>query len=102
MDLSVDPNAKYTIMRRKIVLVPENDEDLTHSGLGNTFTYNENIFSGTSETMMRRPFNICNHYSLLQIPLQFCQLLAQLDDYVNHNILLNHDTWVSVAKLPFL
>ena len=33
MDVGVDLNAKYAIMCRKTVLIPENDEESTHSGL---------------------------------------------------------------------
>ena len=33
MDAGVDLNAEYAIMGRKIVLTPENDEELTHSRL---------------------------------------------------------------------
>ena len=50
MDVGVDLNAKYTIMCRKIVLVPENDEEYTLSGLWQYFTYVSDIFSGTKAT----------------------------------------------------
>ena len=52
MDIGVDLNAKYAIMCRKSVLIPEHDDS--------------DIFSGTSETMMDMSFNICNHYSLFK------------------------------------
>ena len=48
MDVGVDLNAKYSIMCRKTVLIPY------------LFTYNSDIFSGMSETMMHQSFNICN------------------------------------------
>ena len=68
MDIGVDLNAKYTIMCRKIVviLIRENDEASTLSSLRQTFTYNSDIFSGTSELMMHSPFNICNRSSFFK------------------------------------
>ena len=60
----IDLNAKYDIMCFKVVNIPANHEELTHSDLRNAFTYNSDIFSGTSKTMMDRSFNICNHSSL--------------------------------------
>ena len=66
MDVGVDLNAKYAIMCRKAVLVLEVDEESIHSGLRQhfhlLFTLFDN-FSGTSETIMHRPFNICHHSS---------------------------------------
>ena len=67
-------NAKYAITCRKTVLIPKNDEESTYSSVfGNTFTYNGDIFSETSKTMIHRPFNICNHSSLFKFSSQFCQ-----------------------------
>ena len=67
MDVGVDLNAIYAIMCRKTALVPENDEESTH--------YNSDIFSGTSERIRHRPFNICNHSSLLKILHNFSNYL---------------------------
>ena len=64
MDIGVDLNGKYAIMSLKTVLIPENDEELTHSGFRQYCTYNSDIFSGTSETIMHSPFNTGNHSSV--------------------------------------
>ena len=61
---------------------------------GKIFTYNSDIFSETNETIIQGPFSILYSLQSLQISSQFCQTLAKLDDYVNHNLLFNHDTWL--------
>ena len=58
MDVDVALNVKYAIMCRKTVLILEDDEESTHSGFGNTFTYNSDIFNGTTKTMIHRAFKI--------------------------------------------
>ena len=72
---------------RKTILIPEHDEKSTHSSLRQHF----HIFRGTSETMMPRPFNICYPSSLLKFLHNFANCM---DDYVNHNLLLKHDSWL--------
>ena len=37
MDVGADLNAKFAIMCRKTVLIPQNDEESTHSGLRQNF-----------------------------------------------------------------
>ena len=44
MDVGVDLNAKYAIMCRKTVLIPENDEESTHSGLRQHFDLQQRYF----------------------------------------------------------
>ena len=60
MDVVVNLNAKHAIMCRKTVFLRMMRN--RHIWVfGNTFTYNSDIFNGTSETMMLKPLNICNH-----------------------------------------
>ena len=59
MGVGVYLNAQYAIMYPKTVLIPENDKQLTHSGLQQHFH-------------LHRPFNNCKHSNLLK----FLQNLA--------------------------
>ena len=61
MDVRVYLNAKYATMCPNTVF-------------GNTFTYNSDIFRGTSETMMERAFNVCNHSRLFKFLYDFERL----------------------------
>ena len=45
MDVGVDLNAKYAIICRKTVLIPEKNEESTHSGLRPTLSLTIAIFS---------------------------------------------------------
>ena len=74
--IDVDLNAKYAVMCRKTVLIPENDENRHIRVFGNTFTYNSDIFSGTSEAVIYRPLNICNHSSLFKFVHNFVNCLC--------------------------
>ena len=44
MDVGVDLNAKFAIMCRKTVLIPENDEESTHSDLRQHFDLQQRYF----------------------------------------------------------
>ena len=66
MDEGVDLNSKYAIMCRKTVLIPENGEESID---------NSDIFSGTSKTIMHRPFDICNHTNLYKFLHKFDNIL---------------------------
>ena len=74
MDVGVDPNAKYALMCLKTVLNPENDEKSTCSGLWHHI-HNSDNFSGTSETMMHMPLNICNQSSFFKFLHNFANCL---------------------------
>ena len=53
MDVGVDLNAKYAIMCRKTVLIPENDEESTHSVFRQYFDLQQGYFQ---ETVLRNKF----------------------------------------------
>ena len=69
-----------------------NDEESTHSA---TRLLTTAIFSAERAKPWCTGLSIfCNHFSLFKFFSQFCQLLAQLDDYVNHNLLLKYNMWL--------
>ena len=56
--------------------------------------YKRDIFSGTSETTMHRPFHICNHSSLYTFLQNFVNCLHIWTIMFNHDLLLKHNTWL--------
>ena len=69
INVDLDLNAKYSIMCRKTVLIPENDEESTHSGLRQQFHFS--IFVTTI------------------LPIAYI-----IGRFVNYNLFLKHDTWL--------
>ena len=81
------------ISKCKTVLIPENDENSIHSGLRQHFHLQYWYFQRNERNDDLQAFQYLLPLQSLQISSQFCQLLAKLDDYVNYNLLLRHDTW---------